>query len=407
MLSASEAHNEVLAADIDKEIYKVITRETTSSRGYVLAQDIVATRSHPPFNRVMMDGIAISFDGVSLREFKKQGIARAGEECKSLLSSDHCIEVMTGAPLPMGCDCVIPYEEIIENEKSFLLSESSHPKRNQFIHPLGVDYQRDDKLISKGTLINSGALSIIYSQGLSSVEVYQLESVAIISTGDELVDLGEKVLDHQIYRSNSYVIKNEIESFFTGAKVSLYHFNDDKEEILEGLASIVQKYKVIIISGGVSKGKFDFIPQCLEELGIKKAFHKVRQRPGKPLFFGKGARGQVVFGLPGNPVSSFVNTRRHIIPLLQKSFLNSEVTTVDVFSDRELELGSDFTFFIPAKISFLEGRVVASPRLGHNSGDFSKLTETDGFFEVPAPLGRIEMNKQYQFYPWGGGIGPV
>ncbi|WP_372653084.1 molybdopterin molybdotransferase MoeA [Halobacteriovorax sp.] len=401
MISATEAHRIIQSSNIPDNLIKVIDIELESANGLYLAEDIYATRNQPPFNRSMMDGIAISSKNDS-KSYRCESIARAGFEQLELKDSDCCIEVMTGAPVPSGCDCVIPYEEVHKVNDTFELKDKDYPvAAHKFIHREGSDYKVGDLLLVKGVIINSTIISLLSSIGLSSVKVFELNSIAIVSTGDELIEPGEGLETHQIYRSNPYAIRSELLNFFPKSEIKLFHLDDDEKEVLSGLANILENHKIVIISGGVSKGKYDYIPRSLKTLGVNELFHKVKQRPGKPLWFGSGSKGQIVFGLPGNPVSSLVNTRRHIIPLLEK-FLNpkrSSNYSVKALVDREI--GSSFTHFIPVSLSVVEGTIYAEPSTGNNSGDFSKLVFSKGLIEVPSDEGRIIKDKLYQFFPWG------
>ncbi len=402
MISAQEAHELIQSTKISSEVFAISEVSIEEATGLFLAEDIFANRNQPPFDRSMMDGIAISHSSFSQKKFQRESIARAGFERLTLENKTHCIEVMTGAPIPVGCDCVIPYEEVVGSGESFsFLSKDYTPKLGQFIHCEGIDYLKGDKLLEKGASINSTIISLLSSIGRETVKILELKNIAVISTGDELIDGGNEVLDHQIYKSNPHAIRAEILSFFPRATVDLFHFNDDEKEVLEGLTSILSSYKIIVISGGVSKGKYDFIPESLKSLGVSEVFHHVRQRPGKPLWFGVGESEQVIFGLPGNPVSSLVNTRRHIIPLLEKFVDKRLKTSFEVKASSDWEIGSNFTHFIPVSLSICEGTIFAAPSIGNNSGDFSKLVFSSGFIEIPPNEGRIVENQIYQYFPWG------
>lgn len=402
MISALEAHKLIQETQIPDGVISRKIVSVSSSLGLYLAEDIFAKRNQPPFNRSMMDGIALSSEGSSKREFKSEGVARAGFSQTRLTDAKRCIEVMTGAPVPIGCDIVVPYEEVINNDDLFRFQSTSYnPKKGQFIHTEASDYKVGDKLLEKGIVIDSTIISLLYSVGLEKVEVLDIQSIAIVSTGDELRDVGSAISPHQIYKSNPFAISSELKAFFPSINVELFHFNDDEDEVLSGLSNLLSNYKFIIISGGVSKGKYDYIPSALKSLGVKEVFHKVKQRPGKPLWFGRAEHGQVVFGLPGNPVSSLVNTRRHIIPLLESAINEGIRSSYLVKSALNLEIGSSFTHFLPVRLNVSKGVITVRPVLGNNSGDFSKLIHSDGFIEVPADEGEIVQGELYEFFPWG------
>lgn len=402
MIGALAAHKIIGELEIPNNFVHIEEVSLSDSTGLFLAEDLYATRDQPPFNRSMMDGISISSKNIDKGRFKKESIAKAGSPQETLKDDLCCIEIMTGAPLPIGCDTVIPYEEVIDIGESFKLRDSGYKiNPTQFVHTKSSDYKNGDKLLGKGVLINSSVVSLLASIGKKSVKVLRLGKIAVISTGDELISPGENVDLHQVYRSNPFAIRSEILSFFPMSDIELFHINDNKDEVLSSLRDILHEFSLVIISGGVSKGKYDFIPSSLKELGVKELFHKVKQRPGKPLWFGVGEDGQVVFGLPGNPVSSLVNTRRHIISYLERCIAMEKGGHFQVRAAQDMDLKSDFTFFVPVKLSVSEGVIFASPSVGNNSGDFSKLMHSKGIMEVPEGSRKVEKGKLYDFYPWG------
>jgi molybdopterin molybdotransferase len=157
-------------------------------------------------------------------------------------------------------------------------------------------------------------MGIIAANGYAEVQVYEEPSIAVISTGDELVDLGDFPQDHQIRRSNPYALKAELNCFQFN-RVDLFHLHDDRAELFSELKKILEQYDILVLSGGVSAGKYDFLPQIFADLGVKEIFHKVSQRPGKPFWFGSKVE-KLVFALPGNPVSAVTCLRRYVVPAL-------------------------------------------------------------------------------------------
>lgn len=345
----------------------------------VLAEDIAATYDQPPFDRVSMDGIAINFEALSsTTDFIVEGVQAAGQKTIKLLNSSNCLEVMTGATLPLGCNTVIPYEEIEIKENSARILNPGDITRSQNIHEKGSDYKKSSLLISKNSIINFGQLSIIASSGVNKVQVFKVPKIAIVTTGDELVEPGLDLLPHQIYRSNPYAL-NALFSAHHLSVETLAHLTDNQETMLVELKRILSSHRVIVLTGGVSKGKFDFLPSVLADLGVKQIFHKVKHRPGKPLLFGLGPENQLIFGLPGNPVSCVVNLRKYIIPVLKNNFK----ATMHVKIAKDINLKKDMTFFIPAKLKFSNnGFAIAVPLQGNGSGDFYSLRDSDGFLEV-------------------------
>lgn len=356
-----------------------IKLETTEGR--ILAETIKADRDFPPFDRVAMDGIAVPFKSFQegWRDFRIEGMQAAGQPRTSLRDSQNCIEVMTGAMLPVGCDTVIRYEDIsIVNKIAKIKIESI--EKGQSIHPRAHDARKGDVLLSSGNRIAASEVALLATVGRAEAEVLAFPTTAIVSTGNELVDIRDLPQPHQIRKSNSYVLQAALTTM--GCRPNLYHLPDDRNVLEKGLSKILADHQIIILSGGVSKGKLDFMPAALESLGVKKLFHEVSQRPGKPFWFG-AARKQVVFALPGNPVSTFLCFYRYIKPWLLKS-MGAETPVAYARLGIDFSFIPPLTYFLQVKIKNEKGTLIAWPVEGGGSGDFANLKDVDGFLELPA-----------------------
>ena len=186
--------------------------------------------------------------------------------------------------------------------------------------------------------------------------------------------------------------------------MKLFHFSDDPAHLFSGLSSILQSFQLIILSGGVSKGRFDFVPQILRDLHVQKVFHWVKQRPGKPMYFGTGKDNQTVFGLPGNPVSALICLRRYIVPLMLK-FIGDIRPTKKAYLTKDISFKKNLTLFQAVSVwpcPDREGRLIAHPLTSNGSGDFSSLAESRGFLELPAQDKLYKKGSPYPFFNWGG-----
>ena len=351
------------------------------SLGRVLKENIVADRDFPPFNRVSMDGIAIASETFNSgqRTFKIESVQAAGSPQLTLQNKQHCIEAMTGAVLPNGCDVVIQYELLtIENGEATVHLDAV--KFFQNIHKKGLDRSIEEVLIQKNTLISSAEIGVLATVGKSEVKVAKQPKVMIVSTGNELVDVDEIPAEHQIRRSNVYTLVSILEKLNINAETA--HILDDKDVLEKKIKGFLNEYDVLIFSGAVSKGKFDFIPEVLDNLGVEKLFHKVKQRPGKPFWFGKKAQ-KTVFAFPGNPVSTFVSCLKYFTPWYQKS------VGVNFENSQQAMLSEDFffkpglTYFLQVKLSQQDGKLLATPVSGKGSGDLVNLVDADAFIELP------------------------
>lgn len=352
-----------------------------NSSGRVLKESIFADRDFPPFDRVSMDGIAISSEAFNngQRIFKIEGIQAAGSPQLTLQNTSNCMEAMTGAVLPKNTDVVIQYELLtIENGIANVHLEAV--KSFQNIHLKGTDKKQGDLLIKENTLISPAEIGIFATVGKTKVKVAKQPKVMVVSTGNELVEVGENPAEHQIRRSNVFTLVSLLENL--KIKAETLHILDDKEVMLTKIESLLAIYDVLIFSGAVSKGKFDFIPEVLDQLGVKKLFHEVKQRPGKPFWFGKKGK-KTIFAFPGNPVSTFVNCVKYFYPGHYKSVgLNFENKNQAILSE-DFYFKPELTYFLQVKLSQVEGKLWATPISGKGSGDLANLAEADAFLELP------------------------
>ena len=378
MISVAEAHQIVLfhCADFGTECVSL-----DQAIGRVLREDWHADRDMPPYDRVTMDGIAVHYNSaVTTGKLTIEGIAAAGDPKKSLQNSSACLEVMTGSILPDGTDTVIRYEDLNINQD--VASVQTQYRKGQNIHRKGEDRKKGDLLCQSGIVLSAAEIGVGATIGKSEVLVSRFPKTLIISTGDELVEVNEAPLDHQIRKSNVYRLAGTLQS--RGMQVDTAHLLDDYQEIIAKLEGQLAKYDLIILSGGVSKGKFDFLPDALNELGVQKHFHRIAQRPGKPFWFGSHPNGCTVFAMPGNPVSSFMCTHIYLMDWLDRCL---KITADDqhyASLSADVSFKPDLTYFLEVKISCnTNGQLIATPQKGHGSGDLANLMNGDAFIRLP------------------------
>lgn len=367
--------------------------------GAYLAEDLIADRDFPPFDRVTMDGIAIAYDSFAKgqRTFTIEATAAAGTPQQSLMDSSNCIEVMTGAIMPNNVDTVIRYEDLaIKDKKATINLDTLNYKQN--VHFKGIDIAQGTIIVNQGKKISSAEINIAAAVGKASLLVKKMPKVVIFSTGDELVPVHQTPKLHQIRRSNIYGIQATLREW--GISSELQHLADDKDEMLAVISRLLEEYDLFIFTGGVSKGKFDYLPDVLEELQVKKHFHKIQQRPGKPFWFGSNSKGKKIFALPGNPVSSFVCVYMYMQFWLQKS-LGIDAETLYVQLKNDVEFKPDLVYFLEATLeSKTDGKLVAEAIKGNGSGDFANLVKTDGFLILPQNKSHFFANEVYPFVPY-------
>lgn len=384
---------------LTKHPFPLIPEEVhfTQSKGRTLAEEIRNERPAPPFNRVSMDGI--SFDYKDLNQLKTEGLpifstAFAGQAQVSHQTGS-CAKVMTGAVLPEGSNTVVRIEDLrIENNSAFLLP-NIEIELGKNIHRKGSDCDINALLLSPGKTLNSADLAVLATLGKTEVTVYKVPKVGIVSTGDELVEVNQTPADHQIRKSNPYFLRALCEHH--GLSHRHVHLPDHKESMMEELRVLAEECDVLLISGGVSMGERDYVAESLMNLGVNIHFHKVAQRPGKPLLFGS-RKDLFVFGLPGNPISVTATASVHFLTWLKISKLLSDhqleaVLSADIQFDRPL------TYLLPVSMRMIAGVMNAVPVKINGSGDVLSLSKIDGFLQLDADQAHFEKGNVYPYYP--------
>ncbi len=390
MLSVAEAFARVLATA------RPLAPETVPlahAAGRVLAETLTADRDFPPFNRVAMDGIAVVHArwAGGQTEFAIEHTQYAGAPPRPLQNPLAAVEVMTGAVLPPGTDAVIRYEDVrlADNRATIQIPPPATPGVN--IHRQAADRHRGDVLLTPGTRLGPAELAAAATVGAAEIAVIRAARVAVVSTGDELVGVAETPLPHQIRRSNAYALQALLAA--AGAEVSLFHLPDELAALREGLTTILNAgFDAVVLSGAVSKGRADHLPTLLRELGVIEVFHEVNQRPGKPMWFGARPAGPVVFGLPGNPLSTFLTACRYVRPWLRASqHPTGAAETAALFEGPaparltvDIHFKPNLTHFVPVRLTVDEAgsRLVTPLRVG-GSGDLMGLVGATAFLELP------------------------
>ena len=290
---------------------------------------------------------------------------------------------MTGAMLPHGTDTVIPVERVTIGKGEVVVQTSAVVSRRQFIHPQGSDRTAGSRLLSPGQRIGPAEVAILAGAGRDRVLTAAPPRVAVVSTGDELVEAGQPIQPYQIRSSNDRAIEAALVRRF-GARVTRASLKDDPAEILEFIARLHHRNDVVVLTGGVSMGKYDFVPGVLERLGVELVFHRIEQRPGRPMWFGVSQASRPVFALPGNPVSTLVCLIRYVVPALWKAMGAAPETEEWVRLGEDVKFAADLVYFLPVKLRAEPGGVLtAEPRPTNTSGDYVALGGTDGFVELP------------------------
>lgn len=377
-------------------------RPLAALHGAVLREPIVAPRDQPPFHRVTMDGIAFASQAFTSgqRSFRIAGIQPAGSAPLHLTDPLTCFEVMTGAIVPEGCDCVIPIERLDVTDGVATVKEEVAVSPWLNIHTRGLDARAGQVLLAAGTRIGPTAIALAATAGLQRVCVSRAPRIAIISTGNELVEPGAPVADWQIYRSNAYALASALRGRGYD-QLTDEHLPDDLPVLRERLAAQLERQDVLILSGGVSMGRFDYVPQVLSELGVRVVFHGVAQRPGKPFWFGVAESGTAVFALPGNPVSTAACLARYVYAGLDVALGTTTPPPAHVALQADCEVRPALTVFLPVSLEpDADARQWAQLRPTQGSGDFVSLLGTQGFVQTPPGPQCLKRGTLLPFYAW-------
>ena len=382
MTSPSEAIRLILHS---AKLFPIESIPLQKAVGRVLRENIISDRDQPPFNKCLMDGIAIVYDTwqKGQRTFQVEAVIPPGIAPKPLKDLSNCVHIMTGAVIPKGCDCVIPIEQVDLEGDTAHSKDWTMIKKHQSIRLQAADGKKGEILLKAGCRLWAPHIGIAASVGKVKVKVSALPKIAVISTGDELVDIYKPIKQYQTRLSNSYALQALLNQAQLG-DVQIFHLRDNENLILQSIKNVLGKFDILILSGGVSMGDFDYIPKILRQLGIKQSFHKVSQKPGKPFWFGIAKNSKAVFALPGNPVSTQICAYRYVIPYLKKaSGLEVKQEFIPVL-DR-VNIQSDLTHFLPVA----QGRLITIS----GSGDFASLAQADGFIEY-------ESHKTQSLWPY-------
>jgi molybdopterin molybdotransferase len=307
MISVEQA---LKAIDENVSVAKAIQMNLSKALGYVLAEDITSPMDMPPFPQSAMDGYAVKLNGTNT--FNLVGEVKAGDGHEPQLNQGEAIRIFTGAPVTASADLVVRQEDcnVVEN----VLEVNPLPKTGANIRPKAEQTVSGDIALRKGQAINAAAIGYLATLGVTEVSVFPKPKVAILVTGNELVAPGQELNYGQIYESNAIMLQSALTNY--GIEQSdVYRVKDDYESTSQQLDQMLKEYDVILCSGGISVGDYDFVGKALIELDVKEIFYKIKQKPGKPLFFGK-KENALVFALPGNPAAALTCFNVYVIKAL-------------------------------------------------------------------------------------------
>lgn len=364
-----------------------------------LAENVYADRSYPPYNRAAMDGFAIrsrDFKDAST-SFPIIGTQLAGKDLEIEVKANTAIRLMTGAAVPEGYDAVVRFEDasVDKDSVSFNLKKVE-PGQN--ISRKGSDTKDRELLIKKGTRLGNAAMNVAASVGHTPVQVYPKPTVALLSTGNEIIPIEQVPREYQIRNSNAFSIR----SFLYQYKIEPIFQTivpDNKEEMEKAFRKGANA-DILIITGGFSKGESDYVPEILSTIGVNKLFHRVNIKPGRPTWFGKKEKITAVFGLPGNPVSNQITFKVYIESYIRKYMGLDPIHPLYLPLSKDVVSSHGRAEFIVARVISDDRSSWVEPVSYHDSGDFIGILESDGYFYTPANRDNLNSGELVPFYFW-------
>ena len=322
MISVQHAKQIIQETVPDGRIEKLSLKE---SFGFVLAEDVIATVDIPNFAQSSMDGYAVMFKDKD-RKLHIIGEMAAGAIEQLTIESEQATRIFTGAPLPQGADTVIMQEKVIVENKMLTLQDDNLALGLN-VRPKGAEVKNSELAMAKGTYLSAAALGFLAGIGCTHVSVYIAPKVIIILTGNELQEPGKPLAFGQVYEANSVLLTAALNKAGI-TDITILRSEDNPETLQSVLRQALENSDIVLLNGGVSVGDYDYVVGAAVACGIEQKFHKIKQKPGKPLFFGT-MQDKLVFGLPGNPSSGLTCFYEYVLPALEK-IMHKEASVVTI-----------------------------------------------------------------------------
>lgn len=366
------------------------------SLGFVLAEDILSPIDIPSFNNSAMDGYAISWEkGNGRRALRPQSELRAGIATPTQIQTGEAIRIFTGAPTPIGSDTIIPQEFVHVDHGTIHFDPEKFEKGANF-RKMGTQNRQGDLIATEGAIVSPGMIGLLASVGIAEIPVFAPPKVGLLLTGDELEEVGNPLAFGKIYNANGPILHTYLQQLGI-TDITIQKAVDEPEKLQAILHHMLAEVDVLIVSGGISVGDYDFVKTGLENEGVRQLFYKVSQKPGKPLWVGK-TDSQWVFALPGNPASTLTCFNQYVKPCLE-SWMGKKDTFLPTAS---FPIQDDFskkgalTFFLKAKLE--NGSIEVLP--GQESFNLIAYGKANGIAEIPKESDFVPKGTLVNFYPW-------
>ena len=361
--------------------------------GLVLAEDVYASTDIPAFPQSSMDGYAFSFhDWQKNKKLKIAGEVAAGSNETFLLSPGNAVRIFTGAPVPAGADTVIMQEKI-KTQNGELIIEDETLQAGNSVRPKGSEIKAGALALEKGNILSPAAIGFLAGIGISAIKVYPNPSISIIITGNELQQPGQTLQHGQVYESNSFALKAILQQLHI-YDVKVFYAADKPGIVSDTLNKALEQSDVVLLTGGISVGDYDFVLQAATNCHVEKLFHKIKQRPGKPLYFGK-KENKLVFGLPGNPSSVLTCFYQYVIPALEKlSNRKIGLQTLKVPLSKAFQKNTGLTHFLKG---FYDGKT-ATPLDAQESFRLSSFAKANCLIQIDEEMTSLKEGELVNVY---------
>ncbi|MEN2487291.1 gephyrin-like molybdotransferase Glp [Flavobacterium sp. B11] len=359
--------------------------------GYILAETVYSPISMPPFRQSAMDGYA--FIHSRRHQFDVVGISQAGDHANIKLKETEAVRIFTGAYVPNDADTVVMQEHVMVNGDSILIAKMPEPFAN--VRSKGEQINAEDVVFDANTLITPAAIGFLACLGITEITVYKKPKVAILVTGNELVKPGKKLSKGKIYESNSIMLQAALQTIGVN-KIKVHTVKDNLKATKKALESILKKNDIVLISGGISVGDYDFVKEALLKNGVEELFYKINQKPGKPMFFGS-KKDTLVFALPGNPASSLTNFYIYVYPAVKNKmgFSNTHLPKIVRKLDSEVVNTTGKTLFLKA----LYNETIVTILEGQASSMLNSFAIANGLVIVPHDIENIKKGASVTILP--------
>ncbi len=362
--------------------------------GLILAENVYSSYDVPSFDNSAMDGFAVKLSD-SISSYKIVGSIQAGKSELQSLENGEAVHIYTGAPLPPGADAVIQSEiSVVENGHLSFNSESIKPGTN--IRRKGDQSRQGNLVACAGHKITPGMIGLFASVGINNILVYAPVSVGVITTGNELQDVGKPLEDYRIYNSNAPAVKAYLKSLGVN-NAEFINAGDDLTVIKEKISYCLGKYDMLILTGGISVGDYDFVKEALFSNGVKELFYKIKQKPGKPLFAGR-KDNKIIFALPGNPAAVISCFNQYVKPCIKSimGFADTWKPNAILPLKESYTKKSGLTHFLKAR---RENDHVILLR-GQESFNLLAFSEADCIVEIPEEKEIVNTGEKVRVYEW-------